>query len=165
MGGRTRAQSRTLRDDVIDVFPAETSLGWRVIRVVSVMVAAEKLARGEWRQVYDEFGNFVGCQVLASFQSDLELPSGATATSITALESQLNAGCFGRSRTVRMSEEDRISRHSRNGKALPPEDAIERAIAKLMEFGKRRLLAKPVMVTIADLGGWDAFPALARLGP
>ena len=56
---------------------------------------------------------------------------------LTAREAQLNAGLRGVSRTARMSEEQRMNRcDERTGRALPPEDAIERAQAKVREFGK-----------------------------
>jgi hypothetical protein len=123
----------------IPVFPADTTLGWRVIRMVSVQVALGKLALGVWREVHDEHGNFQGCQVLATVKSDSELPSGASSTSITVNECELNAGLGGRSRTAGLPEDKRISRFRTTDHGilpLPPEDAIERAQAKVKEWTK-----------------------------
>ena len=111
---------------------------------VSKEQASRKLANGEWREVYDEHGNYWGCQVLANFKKDEDLPSGATSTSITVRECMLNAGLGGRSRTAGMSEEKRISRKSGFGKSLPPEDAVERAAEKVKEFGRNRFRAAPI---------------------
>lgn len=117
------------------LFAAETTLGWRVVRRVSGAQGEEMLARGQWRDVYDASGNHIGYQVIASYKTDLEILSGSSSCSITAREIELNAGLRGRSRTAGMSEEQRISRRApRTGSPLPPEDAIERAIAKVKEW-------------------------------
>ncbi len=73
-------------------------------------------------------GNHVGYQVLANLTKDEDLPSGASSSSITASECELNCG---KSRTVGLPEDKRISRRTRMGRALPPEDAVERAQAKV----------------------------------
>jgi hypothetical protein len=162
MAGTTRAQRRAHKGD-IDVFPAETSLGWRVIRQASQDEAQKKLATGEWREVQDEAGNFIGCQVLANFKKDEDLPSGASSTSISPRECLLNAAGLRESRTANLPEERKISRKSRFGKALPPEDAIERAVAKVREFGAHRLVAAPLVAEIPIQGSWDAFVEFARV--
>lgn len=133
MGGKTRAQSRAC-DGAISLYPAETSLGWRVIGTTTRERGLEKLAGGEWREVFDEHHNFWGYQILANFKKDEDLPSGASSSSITVSECCLNAGLGGRSHTSGMPEEKRISRRSEEGKALPPEDAIERAIEKIKQW-------------------------------
>jgi hypothetical protein len=123
----------------IAVYPADTSLGWRVIRMVSPNVALGKLALGVWREVFDEHRNFVGCQVLQTVKTDSELPSGASSTSITVNECELNAGLGGKSRTAGMPEDKRLSRFRTTANGilpLPPEDAIERAQAKVKEWTK-----------------------------
>jgi hypothetical protein len=131
--GKTRAQRRVC-DGEISLYPAETILGWRVVGTTTHAKAADKLTRGEWRVVEDEQHNFLGYQVLAAYKKDEDLPSGASSSSITVNEAQLNAGLHGRSRTTGMSEDERISRRSKDGKALPPEDAIERAREKVMQW-------------------------------
>lgn len=121
-------------------------LGWRVIRHVSGAQGEEMVARGKWREVYDEQNNHVGYQIVASWKSDLEILSGGPSpNSITKREVEMNAGLYGRSRTQGMPEESRVARFdSRTGKPLPPEDAIERAVAKVAEFGRMRLRANPL---------------------
>jgi len=149
MGGTNAQQRRAQQGErCMNLYPPDTTLGWRVIRQVSQAQALKKLACGQWRAVNDEQGNFLGYQVLATFKTDNELPSGASSTSITVNECELNAGLRGKSRTWGMNEEDRISRrHPTSGKALPPEDAIERAIAKVREWplphGDRAVRAYP----------------------
>jgi hypothetical protein len=118
----------------VNVYPPDTSLGWRVIYMVSALKAAERLAAGVWREVYDEYGSFWGCQVVANFGKDEAILSGASSTSITVSELELNAGLRGKSRTVGLSEEQRIARINGKGKPLPPEDAIERAQAKVKQW-------------------------------
>ena len=174
MSGKTRSQCRELRGEIA-VYPAETSLGWRVIRHVPATEAREKLATGEWREVYDEHQSFLGCQILANFKVDQELPSGASSTSITVRECLLNAGIretsrgvvLGlKSRTAGMTEDERISRKNKFGKPLPPEDAVERARAKVKELAKleHRILA-PIKVVDVDLPSrpWDAFREFASV--
>ena len=111
---QTSAQRRASKGD-ISVFPAETSLGWRAIRTVTVARAVQKLANGEWAEVRDQQGNFLGCQVLANFKKDEDLPSGATSTSISARECVLNAMGLRESRTARLTEQEKISRKNGHG--------------------------------------------------
>jgi hypothetical protein len=133
--GKSSSQRRAEKGDrCINVYPPDTSLGWRVIRQVTPAKAAENLAAGRWREVYDEHGNFWGCQLLLSFKTDQDMQSGASSPSITVSECELNAGLRGSSHTAGLPEEKRISRHSQTGKALPPEDAIERAIEKVKQW-------------------------------
>jgi hypothetical protein len=160
MGKPTASQRRACKGE-ISLYPAETSLGWRVIGTTNSGAATEKLANGEWREVYDEYGNFWGYQVLATFKKDEDLVSGATSTSITVSECLLNAGLGGRSRTARLPEEKKIARRDRWGHALPPEDAIERAVAKVAEFGAHRVMAAPYISDAPQ--GWNAFPEFARI--
>jgi hypothetical protein len=130
--GKSRTQRRAEKGErCISVYPPDTSLGWRVIYHVSKSQATAKLATGEWREVHDENHNFMGCQVLATFKQDEDLPSGASSSSITVRECELNAGLGGRSHTVGLSEDRRISRRNQVGHPLPPEDAIELAKAKV----------------------------------
>jgi hypothetical protein len=120
------------------LYPADTTLGWRVIRRVTAAQGVAKLAAGQWREVFDEYGNHWGYQVVANFRTDQELPSGASSSSITVREMLLNAGVFfpnGKSRTAGMTEDKRISRkHPISGKKLAPEDAVERARAKVSQW-------------------------------
>jgi hypothetical protein len=160
--------TRRARDGAINLYPAETSLGWRVIRTTTATKAAEKLAAGEWREVYDEHGNLLGCQVLASFKKDDDLPSQPSSTDISAWESKLNAGLSGRSRTAGLPEEKRISlfRKTKDGLVrIAPEDAIERAVEKVKELAGHRI-CEPICIvdaTAFPTRPWDAFQELAAI--
>ena len=167
MGGRTSAQRRACDGDV-SVYPAETSLGWRVIRTTTPRKAAEKLASGEWSEVYDEHGNLLGCQMLASFTKEDDLPSNPSSTDITAWESKLNAGLSGKSRTDGLPEEERISlfRKTKDGLVkIAPEDAIERAQAKVRELAHHRLCDPVIKMSVIAMTReyWDVFPELASV--
>jgi hypothetical protein len=149
MGNRPRLRASNEAHS-LNLYPADVTLGWRVIRRVSQARGERKLALGEWREVHDEYGNLQGYQVLATFKTDLDLPSGASSTSITVSECELNAGLRGKSRTYGLDEDERLSRRNQQtGKALPPEDAIERARAKVREWPlahgdrARRVYPKP----------------------
>ena len=122
-------------DRCIDVYSADTSLGWRIVRKVTALYAFNKVIEGKWVEIFDDIGNFYGVQIIAAVKSDQELPSGSTAATITYLELIRNAGLEGRSRTMGRDENYRITRYSSvSSKALPPEDNIERAIAKVKQW-------------------------------
>ncbi len=163
--GRSRSLRRESNGDrSVPVYPVDTTLGWRVISHVTKAHASEKMARGEWREVHDEHGNFWGCQMLANFKKDEDLPSGASSTSITVNECFLNAGLGGKSRTARMTEDERLSRKDGFGHPLPPEDAVERAQTKVAEFGRGRLVATPRgPIELPNQGNWDQYPYFGRL--
>lgn len=96
------------------------------------------LARGAWRDVYDDLGNHIGYQMIAAAEilrsSSDPLPN-SSASSITVGELKLNAGLGGKSRTAGMSENMRITRRDlKTGASLPPEDAIEKAQTKVREW-------------------------------
>lgn len=137
MGYRPRVRPRTAAR--YDLYPPTTTLGWRVIKLVTAAEAQGALEQGLWREVYDEQGNLAGYQIKANFQTDDDLPSGWSSCAISENEMDLNAGAafkHGRSKTAGMPEDLRVARrhiHGKKatGKALPPEDAVERALAKV----------------------------------
>ena len=75
----------------------------------------------------------------------------------------MNAGLYGRSRTAGMSEGERINRRNPMGHALPPEDAIERAMEKVKVFARMRLVVKPRIAELPAFQQWDAHPEYATL--
>ena len=105
-----------------------------VNRRVSYREGEAKVAAGEWSHVYREDGRLVGyesvCRATVPIVSAAESCAG-----IPAFEMQLNAFVVfrdGRSRTARMSEQERTSRtHPRSGAVLPAEDEVERTVAKV----------------------------------
>jgi hypothetical protein len=122
-------------DRCIDVYAADTSRGWRIVRKVTALYAFDRVVEGKWQEIFDGMGNFHGVKILAAVKSDQELPSGTSATTITARDAQLFAGLGGKSQTIGRSEEFRLTRASRTTcKALPPEDHIERVMAKVAQW-------------------------------
>jgi len=117
------------------LYPAETLLGWRVIRNVSYAQGEEMVVQGKWREVYDEHGNHIGYQMRPSRSDDLEILSRSSSSGIVRSEMEINAGRVfskGKSHTAGMSEARRMIRTNRDtGKALPPEDRIERVTSKV----------------------------------
>jgi hypothetical protein len=133
MNRRARRELRDVR--CIDVYSADTSLGWRVVRQVTALYAFQRVVEGKWRELFDSIGNFYGVQVVPAAKTDQELPSGTSATTITARDAQLFAGLGGKSQTIGRSEDFRLTRSSRvTCKALPPEDHIERVMAKVAQW-------------------------------
>lgn len=137
-GKRPRVRAYN-EDHSYNLYPPETERYWRVIRIVRFEQAESKVAAGEWRRDFEADGQ--PCyRVIPTHEKEKDLPSGRTSVSITARESMLNAfaAAFrdGRSRTVVLTEEQRLSRRDSRGKALPPEDAVERAVAKVREWPK-----------------------------
>jgi hypothetical protein len=131
MGYRPRLR----RSNQFDLYSGETVLGWRVLRTVSGAQGEEMVACGRWIHVFDADNNFAGYQILAPGQTDAVIPSKPTASGIARCEMEVNAGTGfirGRSRTARLNEHQRNSRkHHETGKALPPEDFIERIQQKV----------------------------------
>lgn len=141
------------------LFPARTVLGWRVIRRVSFREGETRVGVGEWRRVLDGTTHeHIGYQICTPEMSrgDYELPTIFSPASISVREMQVNAGLFGRSRTEGLSEDRRLARRN-------PEDRVERAHAKVVEFGKRRLVQSPVIAAAPEAAGWDAFQDMARV--
>lgn len=153
-----------MRGETLNVYPAETALGWRVVRQIGFGDAAQKVTLGHARWIHYESGDLAGIQMLASFALDYELPAGSpTPATITVMESRMNAGEFGRSHTAGMTEPERLSRHARyDDKAiLEPEDKIERAIAKVRIWPLLRNREPGLAVRVVkDAPRENAFPRL-----
>lgn len=118
----------------IDVYAADTSLGYRIVRQVTPMRAYEKVIAGQWRELFDDMGNFFGVQVVAAVKTDQDLPSGTSASYITPKESRIYVGLEGRSETIGRNEEYRITHTNRFTGRPEPEDRIERVIAKVQQW-------------------------------
>lgn len=127
---KTSATRRACKGD-LNLYSADTTLGWRVVGHTSAHGATAKLARGDWREVYDEQGHHLGYQVLVGKRCKCSFSPHSSSSSVSARESELNAGLRGASRTAGLTEEQRLNRHNQYGKSLPPEDAIERAMEKV----------------------------------
>lgn len=155
---RTRASNDVYR---VNLFSANTALGWKVIRQVSVEFAIEKVALKKWREIWYESVDggereLAGVQPLAPEPKKTlrqVLIERLVAVTITFAEVQRNAGLYGRSHTIGMSEWQRLRRHARfdEKKILAPEDATERAIEKV------RLWPYPASVIGEDAKGQPIF--------
>jgi hypothetical protein len=130
--------TRRLSENMLPLYPADASRGWRVIRQVPFAKGSEKVAAGEWALLCHTDGTPWYFQIIANFKADADLPASEPTRPITAHESALNAGLFGQSRTAGMPEDVRLSRHDRydTDRPLPPEDAVERAMAKTRVWPK-----------------------------
>lgn len=120
------------------LYPAETSLGWRVVRMVSLEQGLRKEADGCWRRVLDETTrNLIGFQLIAirSERGDRDLPTMRSSAAISKSDMELNVA---RSRTAGMDEEHRLEREAAG---RLPEDRVERVQCKVIVYpyvnGKR----------------------------
>ncbi len=138
--GKSRYERRESMGATLNLYPPDTSQGWRIIGNTTVARAADKVARGLWAEVNYEDGSLAGYQILAAFKTDLELPTnGISPCTITESESDMNAGTKfkrGKSQTLGRPEWKRISRHAKydDRKILEPEDAIEKAVMKVRQW-------------------------------
>lgn len=118
------------------LYHSQTTLGWRVIQKTSFEKGESKVAAGVWRRVVDELGVHVGYQILSSaaHRVDLDLASRPQPVSITMRQMEINAlqgFADGKSRTVDLTEEQRMERTARG---LDPEDETERITRKVQVF-------------------------------
>lgn len=140
--GKSRSERRAALGLVVDVFSPNTNLGWKVIRQVPVSYALQQIAQKQWREIWYEHGELAGVQPLKPVASTATktlhqvLTEALIGVTITRQELERNAGLYGRSHTIGMSEWKRLRRHARfdERKILPPEDATERAIEKVKQW-------------------------------
>jgi hypothetical protein len=129
---------KSKRKQGIMLFTPESAGACRVIRRVSHEEALEKEALGFWERVYDGCsGELMGFRLKARQEDDSSMQSQPTSAAIVASEMELNA--FARvfrdaqSHTIRLKEEDRLSREKRGADA---EDKAERTMAKVFVWPK-----------------------------
>jgi hypothetical protein len=152
---RVRGANGELR---ANLYQPVTTLGWRRVLTVTVSQGQQKVAAGEWIEVLEADGR-IGFQARASHKTDHDLPSMQSTAAITMREMDIFAGTNfpqGKSRTLGMNEEQRMARpRMPNGHIPPPEDAIERAIGKVCEWGRNRLVCTPhVEGELRQQPGW-----------
>jgi hypothetical protein len=121
------------------VFAACTTLGWQVVRRLTFAKGEAMANAGVYARVYDEVtGLQIGYQIAKEPATDKDIPSQPTQAVISISELEANAGVRGRSRTAGLPEHKRLERAKRTsrktGKLLLPEDAIERATAKVRVY-------------------------------
>ena len=125
-----RPKSRSNRKFLL--FSFDTTLGWSVIRQVSLLFGERKVDEGVWRRVNNEQGIHIGYQLAAA--EKYENDSRSSPTYISASEMAMYAGrafSGGKSRTVFMTEQQRSQRRGKFDKILPVEDAVERITGKV----------------------------------
>ena len=138
MGKRSRVVRKPKPTQSISdysLFSADTSAGWRIVRLVSFDRGCEKVAAGLWAEVHDDFGNLVGFQVKTAVRGDFDLASMHAPAHITPAEMRLAAGLSGESRTAGKTEDQRqeyMMGAPRGRRQL--EDAVERAQAKVRVY-------------------------------
>ena len=114
------------------LYGARTTLGWRVVRMVSQEKGYAMEARGVWRRVHESgSGQLIGFQLMSTelTRGDEDILSVHSAAAISRSEMGVVAGTAfhdGTSRTYRLDEPRRIERMLRG---RPPEDRIERVQA------------------------------------
>ena len=123
-----------------------TPLGVTVHDYVTVREGDRMVLNGQARLHYDALGNPDGYELMPVAGSKVkngDASSKPTAALLTVKEMDLVAGQKfrgGRSRTAGRSEKERLTRvHPVTGKPLPPEDEVERAVAKLLALTPRHL--------------------------
>jgi hypothetical protein len=154
--GKSRSERRAASGLAVDLFHTDITLGWRVKCTVSAEHALEMIALKQWREIWYETGELAGVQPLKPAEKKTltqVLTERLIAVTITLPEVKRNAGVYGPSRTLGMSEWKRLRRHARfdEKKILPPEDLIERAIEKV------RLWPYPASVIGTDEKGAPVF--------
>ena len=122
---------------MVYLYGASSTLGWRIVRRIPPHEGERGVESGRMRHLYDTLtGKLLGYQLISNAErrGDRDLPSMASAASISVREMQANAGELGASRTARLAEDDRVSRRDLNGHLLPAEDFVERSRAKVAVF-------------------------------
>jgi len=108
--------------------------GSKVIDRTTLEGAREYEQRGIWRREYDtQTGELRGFRVDGAdvTRVDLDLPHMQTTVAISRTEMEVNAFGMRSSHTFRMTEPERLQQ-AKNG--LPPEDMVERTIAKIRVY-------------------------------
>jgi hypothetical protein len=113
------------------LYAADTSKGWRVNKRISFVDGERGVDRGAFVRVYDDFDKHVGYQLTAGRIVDYDVKPQGAHGALSLSEMHANAGVDGRSRTIHLSEDDRLER-VRFG--LHPEDSVERAIKKVKVY-------------------------------
>ena len=114
---------------------ARKAIGLTHLKWLSEQRVRDALSRGSIRELHDEFGRFLGYELIQPPPvTDEGLGSARSTASISTAEIKANAGLFGRSRTAHLDDADRMV-EAANRKFYPSaddlEDFVERAQAKV----------------------------------
>jgi len=92
----------------------------------------QKVAEGKWNLVVDERGDPFYFQIKVALSPVKVFRRRASPTSITARDILCNAGAFGESQTIHLSEQQKHEQtRSLMGRRPPLDDAVELAIVKV----------------------------------
>jgi hypothetical protein len=110
--GKTSADRRLAKGDLANLYAGNTAQGWRIVKQVPMAQGFEKVAQRKWRRLDFLDGSFAGFQPVEALErlSVAGKMPGWSPTTITAKESQMNAGLYGPSRTMGMTEWERLHR-------------------------------------------------------
>lgn len=120
--------------------PYDVLRDWLRVRTV-LFADGERMCRlGDWARVYGSNGEHVGYEIRRRAEWNAYVTSESP-RSISASE-MVSYACRRPSQTAGLSEEQRLkARDKRTNWPLPPEDYVERLVAKVEYFGQHRLVA------------------------
>lgn len=100
-------------------------------KFVSPSEELEQIANKQWCVLTFEDGSFAGYGIVSAAPESASSPC-----SLTARDSMRHAGCYGRSRTLGLTEKERAEQQPLPRKYRKPvvEDAIERSIRKVQQW-------------------------------
>jgi hypothetical protein len=131
------------------LYGANTTLGWRVVRMISPEEGERREATGSYRRVYDGMTNaLLGFQIVGVEiqRGDEDLPTRRSSHSISSGENRTNAGLDGKSHTFGLAEDLRLERKV-------PEDHVERVQEKVRVYPLLRDKASIVRRVAAESCG------------
>jgi hypothetical protein len=111
---KTSADRRRAKSELANLYAGNAAQGWRIVKQVPMALGLEKVAERKWRRLEFEDGSLAGFEP----GEPLERPSvagmmpGWSPTTITAKDSQVNAGLYGPSQTKGLTEWQRLHRRS-----------------------------------------------------
>jgi hypothetical protein len=98
---RTSTDRRLAKGLVANLYAGNADLGWRIIRQVGMVQGLKNVAHGKWQLVYFDDGSFAGFLMVKALEPSSDgLFPGWSSSTITAKDSQINAGVRGPSRTM-----------------------------------------------------------------
>lgn len=124
---RAERNARYQASGWVAVFDEETALGWRVVRQVRIELAAARLATGDWREVRNCLGGFLGIQPVSAPKAKGGSNGAPTPAVLNMADMECIAGLRGSSRTRHLPWKER----DREG--FRP-DRVERAEDRLIEW-------------------------------
>jgi hypothetical protein len=109
---KSSSDRRLAKGNLANLYVGNAALGWRIVKQVPITLGLENVARSKWRLLQFEDGSIAGFQTKEGPEATIPdgMLLGWSPTGITAKESQLNAGLYGPSQTMGMTESERLHR-------------------------------------------------------